>query len=247
MFAPPARKLHGAALAVCAALAGCAAPAGVAAPPAPRTPAPTTPTPRTPAPTTPALKTPAPEVSPGTALAVPAVPRFELPPGEPGVRTVRELRVRGQHDWLGTEITVKGYITWIYDCAKHVARPGEKPAQVQRRIDDDQTICERPKFYLGATKDAPPERSIWVVSVPRPPTKMERQRLPKSELASWPAVPKFALGDHVAVTGTWTLRSPHGDHNSDGLLVFKAQKPAPVPNFLRIQLLLARVGGSFVC
>ncbi len=172
------------------------------------------------------LRGPPAEVRPGPQLAVPAVPSFVLPPEEPGFRSVRELRVRGRHSWLGTEITVKGYVTWIYDCAKAIRQPGETPAQTQRRIDDDQTRCERPKFYLGATKDAPPERSIWVVSVPRHPTKTERRFIKPAELAKWPPVPKFALGDHVAVTGTWALQSPHGDRNSDGLLVFKALQPA---------------------
>ncbi|HWO18601.1 MAG TPA: tetratricopeptide repeat protein [Kofleriaceae bacterium] len=162
-------------------------------------------------------------------LTVPPVPSFELPPGEPGVRTARELRIVGR-DWLGTEITVRGYITWIYDCEREVTRPGETPEQVKKRIYDDQTLCERPKFYFSDAKDTPPDRSIWVVDVPRPPTRVERDRLPKATLAQWPAVPKFALGDYVTITGTWALQSPHGDRNSDGLLVFKSMQPArPAP------------------
>lgn len=159
----------------------------------------------------------------------PAVPSFELPPGEPGVRSVRELRIRGE-DALGTDLTVKGYITWIYDCAKQIAKPGQTPAQVQQSIEDDPTQCERPKLYLGATKEASLDRSIWVVEVPRPPRKRELKMLPKDELAKWPAVPKLAVGDYVAVTGTWTTTAPHGDRNSDGLLVYKALAPArPAP------------------
>lgn len=168
---------------------------------------------------------PKPAAPPAGKAAPPAVPRFELPPGEPGFRSLRELRVRGDR-LLGTEVTVKGYITWIYDCAKQIAKPKETPAQVQKRIYDDQTICERPKLYLGPAKDTPSDRAIWVVEVPRPPTKREREVLPKDELAKWPAVPKFALGDHVAVTGTWELQTPRGDGNSDGLLIFKSIQPA---------------------
>jgi tetratricopeptide (TPR) repeat protein len=172
------------------------------------------------------LKGPAAEVRPGPQLAVPVVPTFELPPEEPGYRNVRELRVRGQHEWLGTEITVKGHITWVYDCVKANMRPGQKPAEVQKWIDADPTLCERPKFYLGNAKDTAPDRSIWVVDVPRPPNKLERQRLKPEELSKWPTVPKYALGDHVEVTGTWQLQSPHGDRNSDGLLIFKSMQPA---------------------
>lgn len=171
---------------------------------------------------------PAPEHG-GTALAPPAVPSFELPPSEPGYHGVRELAVRGA-DLFGTEIRVKGYITWIYDCAKQIAQPGQTPEQVQRSIDDDPTQCERPKLYLGATKDTAPDRSIWVVSVPRPPRKRELAVLPKDELAKWPAVPKLAVGDFVEITGTWDRQSPHGDRNSDGLLVYKSLQPArPAP------------------
>lgn len=171
-----------------------------------------------------AQQPPPPDHGTGT-LAVPAVPRFELPPAEPGFHGVLELQVRGE-PLLGTELVVKGYITWIYDCAKQIAKPGQTPAQVQQSIEDDPTQCERPKLYLGATKDAALDRSIWVVEVPRPPRKRELKVLPKEELARWPAVPKLAVGDYVAVTGTWTTTAPRGDRNSDGLLVYKALVPA---------------------
>jgi tetratricopeptide (TPR) repeat protein len=158
----------------------------------------------------------------------PAVPAFELPAVEPGFHSPRELRVRGKR-LLGTEIKVKGYITWIYDCATEVgsANPKATRAQIRTAIDKDPTLCERPKFYLGDAKDTPREAAIWVVDVPRSPNKLERQRLPKDQLKAWPAVPKLALGDHVAVTATWALESPHAEHNSDGLLVFKAVEPSP--------------------
>jgi hypothetical protein len=167
-----------------------------------------------------ALDGPAPEVvTAPVKLALPIVPAFEMPPSEPGFHHPSELLVDGRK-LLGTEVKVKGYITWIYNCLAAVRKPGEPRAQAQKRIDDDQTLCERAKFYLGSSKDTDPERSLWVVDVPRPPFKLEKERLPKSELANWPAVPKLAVGDYVIVTGNFNLSSPHAERNSDGLLVY---------------------------
>jgi tetratricopeptide (TPR) repeat protein len=187
------------------------------------------------------LPGPAPEVAQRVKLDVPAVPGFELPAVEPGFHTPRELRVHGK-PVLGTEIKVKGYVTWIYDCPTALAstNPTMTRAQILVAIDKDPTVCERAKFYLGDAKGAARDASIWIIDVPRPPNKLERQRLPKAELAAWPAVPRLAIGDHVVVTGTWAMQSPHSERNTDGLLVYKAldhavaaaaapAAPAPTP------------------
>jgi tetratricopeptide (TPR) repeat protein len=173
-----------------------------------------------PPPTAGTLQGPATEVAYSTTKPVlPAVPSFDVPPGEPGFHHPRELRVGGRK-LLGTEIQVKGYILWIYSCAKAVGKPKETPAQTQKRIDEDPTLCERPKFYLGSTKDTALEAGLWVVDVPRPPNKLEKERLPKAELAARPAVPRLAVGDYVIVTGKYDVSSPHAERNSDGLLVY---------------------------
>jgi len=178
------------------------------------------------------LPGPQPEVAKNPAkLEVPPVPAFELPASEPGFHSPRELRVHGK-PVLGTEIQVKGYITWIYDCASALAASNPKAtrAQILRSIDKDPTICDRPKFYLGDARTTPRDASIWVVDVPRPATKAERGNRKQSELKGWwPEVPKLALGDHVVVTGTWALYSPHDEHNTGGLLVYKTLEHAPAP------------------
>ena len=160
-------------------------------------------------------------------VEVPALPAFDLPVTEPGFRSPRELRVRGKAA-LGAEVRVRGYITWIYDCSAQLASVNTEAtrAQVLMSIDTDPSLCEQPKFYLGDSKDSSREASIWVVEVPRAPTKSERKRLHSDELKAWPAVPKIATGDYVAVTGTWALQSPHHEHNLDGLLIFKSLAPA---------------------
>ena len=168
-----------------------------------------------------ALPGPAPEVGTGAKVSPPAVPSFEVVGSEPGFHSVPELVFLGK-PLLGTEVKVKGYITWIYDCAKATGR-------TQQQLDADPTVCARPRFYLGSRRGAPVEESMWVVDVPRLPTKLERERLPKAELAKWPAVPKLAVGDYVAVTATFDLRSPHGDANTDGLLVYRAVDHLAVP------------------
>jgi tetratricopeptide (TPR) repeat protein len=159
-------------------------------------------------------------------VEVPALPAFDLPVTDPGFRSPRELRVRGKTA-LGTEVKVRGYITWVYDCSAQLASANTEAtrAQILLSIDSDPSLCEQPKFYLGDGKDTSQEASIWVVEVPRAPTKSERQRLSKDELRAWPATPKVATGEYVTVTGTWTLHAPH-EHNLEGLLIFKSLAPA---------------------
>jgi tetratricopeptide (TPR) repeat protein len=189
------------------------------------------------------LPGPDPEVAKHAAkLDVPAVPGFELPATEPGFHGPHELRVHGR-PVLGTEIKVKGYVTWIYNCPAALAsgNPKASRAQILTAIDNDPTLCEPAKFYLGDARTTPRNASIWVVDVPRPPAKVERQRLRTGELKAWPAVPKLAVGNYVVVTGTWAIQSPHAEHNTEGLLVYQslehaapgtrntAAAPAPVP------------------
>ena len=162
-------------------------------------------------------------------LALPAVPGFEPPVTEPGVHRPRELRLLGA-SLRGSEIRVKGYVTSIYDCAAELARsnPDLSRAALLEAIDRDPRRCDQPRFYLGEVKGAALEASISVVDVPRKPAKPERESLSRAELAAWPAVPKIAVDDHLIVTGTWALRSPRGEYDSNGLLVYKAvERAAP--------------------
>src|SRR5215470_117039 len=106
---------------------------------------------------------------------LPPIPAFDLPATEPGFHTPRELRVHGK-PVLGTEIKVKGYITWIYDCVATLAtsNPRASRAQIELAIASNPALCERPKFYLGDARNTSRDASIWIVDVPRPPTRLER-------------------------------------------------------------------------
>ena len=170
-------------------------------------------------------------------LNLPAVPAFDLPPApSDGSHTVKEMRVKGKK-LLESDITVKGVITWAYDCATAIRQPGMSDQDLQKTIEEDPSKCERPKFYVGDAADTPPEKSMWVVEVPRPYYAIELKRLPKDELRNPPpdrcdpkadpkksTCPPYKVGDQVEVTGTWKLTSPHTERNSDGLLVYKRMK-----------------------
>jgi hypothetical protein len=157
-------------------------------------------------------------------VTVPAVPAFEVPkPNPDGSHTIKELRVQGQK-YLKQEISVSGFVVWAYDCATAIRQPSEDDAAVKKRIEEDPTLCRRPAFYLGDTADTPVERAAWIVEVPRLPTAAEKKNLPKEAIEAWPAVPPYKVGDQVVVTGSWMTSSPHGENNTDGLLVYKQMK-----------------------
>ncbi|HEX3766409.1 MAG TPA: tetratricopeptide repeat protein [Kofleriaceae bacterium] len=178
------------------------------------------------------LPGPQPEIAGETdKVDLPAVPAFALPAVEPGFHGPRELRLQGRH-LLGTEIKLRGYITWIYDCAAQLAsqNPSATRVQIAGAIQRDPTLCERAKFLVGDARDTPRDASIQVVDVPRPARKAERGTRKQSELKGlWPDVPRLALGDYITVTGNWALVSPHAEHNTDGLLVYKALEHLPPP------------------
>src|SRR5258706_9196195 len=112
---------------------------------------------------------------------LPAVPAFDVPPAPgDGSHVVKELRVKGKK-LFDTEITVHGFITWVYDCPTAVRKPDEKDADLKKRLDEDPTLCERPKFYVGDAKETPAEKSLWIVDVPRPYNKLEMERMKKPD------------------------------------------------------------------
>ena len=185
---------------------------------------------------------------------LPAVPAFDLPPAPgDGSHTVKELRVKGKRLLTpdGTEITVHGFVTFAYDCATAIRKPGESDKDVQDRIDSpeiidraagkmkgDPTLCERAKFYIGDSKDTPAEKSLWVVDVPRPYNRQELKNVEKKDRNIWvdnkcepnekdpkrQICPPYQVGDEVTVTGLFKTSSPHSERNSDGLLVYKKMK-----------------------
>lgn len=182
------------------------------------------------------LTVPEPEVGKANVkVDLPAVPAFDVPAPVNDMHSPRELRVKGRKLLDKGEITVKGVITWAYDCPTAIRKEGEKEEDVQKRIDDDPTLCDRPRFYIGDDASTPAEKSLWVVDVPRPYNKLEIKNMKKqdrtdpnkcepNEDPKKNICPPYKVGDQVEVTGEFKLSSPHSDRNSDGLLVYKGMK-----------------------
>lgn len=94
-----------------------------------------------------------------------------------------------------------------------------------------------PALRLGAESQRP-------LPHPRPRRRRVRPRRSRApgplRRATWPAVPPYKVGDEVIVTGTWLTSSPHGENNTEGLLVYSTLKnitqgweaPPPDPNAL---------------
>jgi tetratricopeptide (TPR) repeat protein len=146
-------------------------------------------------------------------IGTPAIPPFTLPVTEPGFRSPRELRVRGR-PLLGTEVKVRGFVTWAYDCteALALANPRASRAQIETAIRNDPALCERPIFSLGDAPDTSRDASITVLS----PDSVAR------------ISPALAAGDSVVVTGRWSVPAAPSGAPSDGVLVWSTvERAAP--------------------
>jgi hypothetical protein len=164
-------------------------------------------------------------------LDLPAVPDFVMPqPNQDGTHSVAEMRLRG-NKFLDTEVKVKGYVVWIYDCATAIRTPEMSDKDLAKMLEEEPEKCIPPHFYLGDKADTSPDRGIWVVDVPRPMRKDDKNLPDEMRVemeARWKSLPSFKLGDEVIVTGKWAQESERRFRNSDGLLVYKNDcTPAP--------------------
>src|SRR5690606_21353991 len=160
-------------------------------------------------------------------LDLPAVPDFVMPqPNPDGTHPVQEMRLKG-NKFLATEVQVKGYVVWIYDCATAIRTPEMTDKEVAKILEDEPERCVRPHFTIADKADTPPDRGVWVVDVPRPLRKDDKllgKEIVAQMEAEWKALPPFKVGDEVVVTGTWALTSPKGFKHSDGMVVFKSMQ-----------------------
>jgi|GEM_PF-5653130 len=162
-----------------------------------------------------------------TILPIGKVPDFKKPKMDGENPTPRRLRLMGGK-YLGEEVSVKGYITWIYDCVTTPRNPADKRGMTdkewKKKIEDHPSLCWKPHFRMGDDKDTPKEKSITIADVPRKLRKDEKKRMSSKDLAAYPTVPNIAVGDLVTVTGLWKRRSAKGFTNSRGLLEYKEIK-----------------------
>lgn len=168
------------------------------------------------------LKGPPREIAQTTVkLSLPEAPAFDIPGPHPdGTHSVREMRLKSSK-LLNTEVQIKGFVTWVYDCVAEHQSADETIAETRKKVEADPTMCQRPHFFLGDTADTSGERSIWVVEVPRKLRSDEVRLLSRQERANLPKVPDINIGDEVIVTGSWANTSPGGFTKSEGLLVYK--------------------------
>ena len=155
-------------------------------------------------------------------ISAPPIPSFALPETEPGFRSPRELRVRGK-PLLGTEVKVRGFVTWAYDCTGVLAtaNPRASRAQIETAIREDPTLCEDPTFSLGDARDTSRDASITVVgSGPAARGRGTRRA------GAGPALPALAAGDYVEVTGRWSVPAAPSGTSSDGVLVWSTVERA---------------------
>src|SRR5688572_20046808 len=65
-------------------------------------------------------------------IELPAVPEFKMPSPYPdGTHPVAEMRLKG-NKMLDTEVRVKGYVIWVYDCATALRTPDMTDKELQR-------------------------------------------------------------------------------------------------------------------
>ena len=159
-------------------------------------------------------------------LDLPAVPDFQIPqPNSDGTHSIAEMRLRGNR-YLGTEVKVKGYVIWVYDCATAIRTAEMTEEEVKTILTESPERCYRPNVYLGDEATTPADRGIWLVEVPRAPREDEVKTLDDETLqvmqTQWDALPAFGEKDQIVAAGMWEISSPRGFKNSDGLLVYSS-------------------------
>jgi hypothetical protein len=155
------------------------------------------------------------------------------------------MRLKGQK-MLDQQVKVTGFVVFKYDLATCAQDLGEKLVKQDPKLCDGKKDiaecttkvgekavaetpdqCDRPYFYLADEANASFEKSLWVVEVPRPLREDERRDpVMVEEFKKGPQPPAIKVGDKITVSGTWTIKSPGGFGNLDGLLVYEGSGPA---------------------
>jgi hypothetical protein len=161
------------------------------------------------------------EELPNVKLDLPDPPAFTEAPAHTadGALSVTELRRHGKK-YDKKEVTVHGFINWVYRCPKEIWECRSQPAKGDKpaKLCDP---CEKAHYYVAETAQDPQEKAIWVVDYPRELRDWEKQDLD-------PKAPKYVAifpneNQEVSVTGTFGYESDSGFRNSRGLVVWKSQ------------------------
>jgi hypothetical protein len=179
-------------------------------------------------------------------LDLPQPPEFPEPkPFADGSHSVTEMRLKGAK-FLEQQIKITGIVVYQYDLKACARELGEKRVKQdpklcdgkkdvidctnkvgEKAVADSPDQCDRPYFYLADDANASFERSLWVVEVPRPLREDEKKDPTLVEaFKKGPPPPTLTVGQKYTVDGTWSIKSPSGFGNSDGLLVYAGSAPA---------------------
>ena len=146
---------------------------------------------------------PEPELSKtGSTVAMPQVPGFPSIAKGP-LRPDDVLRIR--RSLLGKTITIRGTLSWRFDCVDQNYRPNVSRAEVQRFVRANPDRCKPTQLALArGLKDGAP--TVWAIGGPASLGLLRR-------------------GARVEVRGRWTESGPGGVVHPGGLLVVERIAP----------------------
>ncbi len=131
---------------------------------------------------------------PPIKVDLPPAPPFTPPDvpikGADGVYSIYGLR-KEKAKTLTTEVKVKGFLLEVYQC----------PVCPKKQVCK---ACDQPHFYIGDKPDTKKEKALMVVDY----------------LGAKQKPPALTVGKQYDVGGQFSINSPTGFGNSDGLLVF---------------------------
>jgi hypothetical protein len=131
---------------------------------------------------------------PPIKVDLPSPPSFaasDIPEKNPdGTFTIRGLRKKKAEN-LNKEVKVKAYLLEVYQCPKC---PKGQTCK----------LCDQPHFFLGDKADTRKEKALMVVDYLSPKQKP----------------PALTVGKQYDVAGTFSINSPTGFGDSNGLIVF---------------------------
>ncbi len=176
-------------------------------------------------------------------LDLPPVPAFDMPAAQGSTHTPRELRLMGQK-LLGTEIEVKGFVTYKYNCLTDGGPKGvvggieaDDKKREQLIKDEPHIWCWKPWIVLNDTADGNSRVGLRVTFdefthlYNKRKSKARVEWLPgeKEQLEQLDAI---KVGDELTIPGKFAQSSPDGFGDSRGLLIYKNPMPQPETSVL---------------
>ncbi len=165
-------------------------------------------------------------------LDLPPVPAFDVPAPQGSTHGPRELRLMGQK-LLGTEVEVKGFVTYKYNCLTDGGLKGpvggpdaDEKKRLQLIKDEPHLWCFKQWMVLNDTPDGNPKVGLRVTFDDF--DELNKKRISKARVEWLPgekeqlaALDAIKVGDELTITGKFSQSSPLGFGDSRGLLIYK--------------------------